>query len=420
MLGVGTLGMYLSAPGQSFSVAVFIDPMLSDLGLRRTVYSFAYLIAGLVGGVLLPGIGWLLDRVGARVLLPMLGVLLGTACVWMSSINSLLELSIGFTMIRSIGQGAVTLSATWLVGEWFQRRRGLAMGIVGLGGAVSVMTIPLINNFLIEEFGWRSAWWHLAVMVWVGLVVPALLLVRDRPEPLGLLPDGRWQDDEVPGRSAIDSSVADGLESEDLTVRETLRLSSFWKLLAVLCVTSMVGTGLIFHQVSLLAVHGVARTDALLLLGLQASVATVTGVLAGFLTDMGYERYLLGASMLFLASGVGLMLWMPSPGWALVYGSLLGLQGGIIRTAGTAVWINYYGRTNQGAIRGVAMAAAVVAAACGPLPLAVSWDRTGSYSAALAIFGILPLLAGIVVVTARRLAGIGVVTARPPAPPLPS
>ena len=81
MLGIGTLGMYLSAPGQSFSVAVFIDPMLGDLGLRRTDYSFAYLIAGLVGGALLPGIGWLLDRLGARVLLPTLGLLLGTACV---------------------------------------------------------------------------------------------------------------------------------------------------------------------------------------------------------------------------------------------------------------------------------------------------------------------------------------------------
>ena len=81
---------------------------------------------------------------------------------------------------------------------------------------------------------------------------------------------------------------------------------------------------------------------------------------------------------------------------------LLGLQGGIIRTAGTAVWINYYGRTNQGAIRGVAMSAAVVAAACGPLPLAMSWDRTGSYTVALAVFGVLPLLAGIGVVTARR------------------
>ena len=146
MLGIGTLGMFLSAPGQSFSVAAFIDPMLGDLGLLRTDYSIAYLIAGLVGGALLPGIGLLLDRLGARVLLPLLGLLLGFACLWMSSIGTLLGLSIGFTLIRSIGQGAITLSATWLVGEWFENRRGLAMGIVGLGGAVSLLAARLATG----------------------------------------------------------------------------------------------------------------------------------------------------------------------------------------------------------------------------------------------------------------------------------
>ena len=410
MLAVSTLGMFLSAPGQSFSVAAFIDPMLNDLGLLRTDYSIAYLIAGLVGGALLPGIGLLLDRVGARVLLPALGLLLGLACLWMSSIGTLVGLSVGFTLIRSIGQGAVTLASTWLVGEWFQQRRGLAMGVVGLGGAASVMTIPQLNDWMIDEYGWRMAWWGLATMVWCGLVLPALLLVRDRPEPLGLLSDGRWHDDQVVDQSdpALQSSQAsqEGSQDVDLTVGQAIRLSSFWKLLAVWCTTSMVGTGLIFHQVSLLATHGVAREDALLLLGMQALVGTGSGVLAGFLTDMGFERFLLGASMLFLSLAIGLMLWMPDPRWALAYSGLMGLQGGIIRTAGTAVWINYYGRTSQGAIRGVAMAAAVVAAACGPLPLALSWDWTGSYSVSLLVFGVLPLLAGTGVLTARSPRGI--------------
>lgn len=406
MLAVSTLGMFLSAPGQSFSVAAFIDPMLNDLGLLRTDYSIAYLIAGLVGGALLPGIGLLLDRVGARVLLPTLGLLLGLACLWMSSIGTLVGLSVGFTLIRSIGQGAVTLASTWLVGEWFQQRRGLAMGVVGLGGAASVMTIPQLNDWMIDEYGWRMAWWGLATMVWCGLVLPALLLVRDRPEPLGLLSDGRWHDDQLdPSSPSLQTSLEDSQEV-DLTVGQAVRLSSFWKLLAVWCTTSMVGTGLIFHQVSLLATHGVARDDALLLLGMQALVGTGSGVLAGFLTDMGFERFLLGASMLFLSLAIGLMLWMPDPRWALAYAGLMGLQGGIIRTAGTAVWINYYGRTSQGAIRGVAMAAAVVAAACGPLPLALSWDWTGSYSVSLIVFGVLPLLAGTGVLTARSPRGI--------------
>jgi len=395
--------MFLSAPGQSFSVAVFIDPMLGDLGFQRTSFSGAYLFAGLCGGLVLPGVGYLLDRWGARRMLPLLGLLLGAACLWMSSIGDLAGLYAGFTMIRCIGQGALTLTATWLVGEWFQQRRGLAMGIVGLGGAISVMVIPLVNDLLISQFGWRMTWMALAGMVWIGLVLPALILVRDRPEPLGLLSDGRWPRDRVAGAAVADSPEREG-ESREASFRvlEAMRMSSFWKLLAVWCTTAMVGTGLIFHQVSLLAVHGVARKDALLLLALQAIVATVTGLWAGILTDRGHERFLLAGSMLFLGSGVCLLLWLPTPGWAVLYGGLLGMQGGIIRTAGTAVWINYYGRENQGAIRGVAMAAAVVAAAFGPLPLALSWDQTGSYALALGIFAVIPLISGLCVFTAKR------------------
>ena len=405
MLAMGTAGMFLSAPGQSFSVAAFIDPMLGELGVDRTGYSLAYLFAGLCGGVLLPGIGALLDRWGARRMLPLLGCLLGAACVVMSTIADLTGLCVGFTMIRCIGQGGLTLSATWLVGEWFCRRRGLAMGIVGLGGALSVMTIPQVNNALITQFGWRFAWMALGAMVWIGLVLPSLLFVRDRPEPLGLLPDGRWpgRTGTAPGRRATgDGGLQESLPSPSMRVSSALRLSSFWKLLGVWCTTAMVGTGLIFHQVSLLNVHGVARDDALLLLGLQAAVATVMGVAAGLLTDRGHERFLLAASMGFLAAGVCLLWSLPGPGWAVLYGCLLGLQGGIIRTAGTAVWINYYGRQHQGAIRGVAMAAAVLAAAIGPLPLALCWDQTGSYRMALGVYAVLPLVAGLCVLSARR------------------
>ena len=337
-------------------------------------------------------------------MLPLLGLLLGASCLWMSSISELVGLYAGFTMIRCIGQGALTLAASWLVGEWFQQRRGLAMGIVGLGGAVSVMVIPQINDLLISQFGWRWAWTALAGMVWVGLVLPALVLVRDRPEPMGLLPDGRWPGDRAEARDggSPECEPVAVFRERSFGVREALRMSSFWKLLAVWCTTAMVGTGLIFHQVSLLAVHNVPRKDALLLLGLQALVATVMGVWAGFMTDRGHERFLLAASMLFLGAGVCLLLWLPSPVWAVLYGGLLGMQGGIIRTAGTAVWINYYGRKNQGAIRGVAMAAAVVAAAFGPLPLALSWDQTGSYALALSIFAVIPLISGLCVISARR------------------
>ncbi len=399
ILGVAAAGIFMSAPGQSYSVAVFIDPMLADLGLLRTEYSTAYLVATLLGGLMLPWMGRLIDTHGARRTLPIVALLLGVACLWMGTIRHVAALYFGFSMIRCLGQGSLTLISTWLVGEWFERRRGLAMGLVGLGGTLSVMSFPQINDQLILHFGWRNAWMILAVAVWIVLVVPGIVLVRDRPEDLGLLPDGDSPSDLRQRRT---DRVALEFERgplpavrESWTVGEACRTPTFWRLLAVVSTCSMIGTGLVFHQVSLLGEQGVARTDALRLLAFQAVVGTVTSVVAGYLTDRLQARYLLAASMLFLTLALALLLVMPSPAFAVAYSCLLGLQGGIIRSTGTAVWINYYGRLYQGAVRGFAMSIMVIAAAFGPLPLALAKDHFGDYKFALGCFLILPMIAAI-------------------------
>lgn len=397
--------MFMSAPGQSYSVAAFVDPMLKDLQILRSEYSTAYVIATLVSGLSLPFIGRLLDAQGARRMLPLVALLLGLSCYWMSGVRDLVGLCIGFCMVRCLGQGTMTMISTWLVGEWFERRRGLATGLVGLGGTLSVMSFPQVNNALIEAFGWRTAWLVLGVLVCGAVILPALLFVRNRPEDLGLLPDGR-----SPG--AADASEAAGplpdapangpvLTDEAWTAPEASRTSTFWKLVAVIATSALVGTGLVFHQVSLLADHGVARGWALNLIGMQALVATIVGLIAGYLSDRTPPRYLLATSMGALSGGLLLLMTIPGPSPAILYAALLGIHGGIIRSAGTVVWINFFGRLHQGAVRGLALSFAIIAAALGPLPLALAKDWFGDYRPALLAFLVLPVVAGVLVVTAH-------------------
>jgi MFS family permease len=411
ILGVAATAVFMSAPGQSYSVAAFIDPMLADLHLPRTQYSVAYLVATLLGGLTLPWMGRMLDLLGARRMLPIVALLLGLACLWMGSIHHVVALYVGFGMIRCLGQGTLTLISNWMVGEWFQHRRGLATGLIGLGGTLSVMFVPLINDWLIVEIGWRNSWMVLAAAVWIVLVIPGIILVRDRPEDLGLLPDCRRPSDlESPSDLELPSDVsvvaADSvLETcqpthTSWTMREASRTKTFWKLLAVVSTCSMIGTGLIFHQVSLLAEYDISRTDALRLLGVQALVGTVSSVLFGYLSDRVPARYLLALSMLFLTMALVLLMAMPSRGYMILYSGLLGLQGGIIRSTGTVVWINYYGRLYQGAVRGLALSVMVGAAALGPLPLALSKDYSGDYQLALGCFLVLPVLATVAVLSA--------------------
>jgi sugar phosphate permease len=255
------------------------------------------------------------------------------------------------------------------------------------------MTIPLLNRWLIVDYDWRTAWLVLGGLVWGTLVLPAWLFVRDRPEELGLQPDGLQRLDSP--ASSTDDVV------EGWSVSQVVRDPTFWKLLSVPATSGMVATGLIFHQVSLLGSRGVSPAWALGLISLQALVATLAVLGAGWLTDHCSNRHLLAAAMLMLALAALVVLVMPSPEFAIFYSVLLGLHGSIMRSTGSVVWLTYYGRANQGAVRGVAFSAMILAAALGPLPFALAMDQLGSYNLALIGFAIVPLLAAGLVLTAR-------------------
>lgn len=425
MLGISAAAQYMSAPGQSYSVAAFKDPMQAGLGVSETDFSLAYACATVISACLLPSAGRLVDRFGARVTLPVIALGLGIGCWIMSGVDSLSSLYVGFGIVRSLGQGALSLISAWIVGEWFERRRGIATAMAGLGGGISVMTIPLINNWLIEQYGWQTAWQGLACGAWVILILPGVVLLRDRPEELGLQPDGLNQDDGTSRDRTAEpfptehhlasdetpTTVEDATNSDSgpvitslensWTVREVLKNPTFWKLLCVPATSGLVGTGLVFHQVELLKRHGLDRTESLLMMTLQAGCATVMQFPAGWLTDRIPSRYILATAMMFLATATLLVIAMPVTWLAGIYAVLLGLHGSVMRSTATVVWINYYGRAHQGAVRGVAWSAMILAAAIGPLPLAISNDSYGRYEPALMVFLALPLLAATAVWTAH-------------------
>jgi MFS family permease len=168
----------------------------------------------------------------------------------------------------------------------------------------------------------------------------------------------------------------------------------------------MIITGLTFHQVAMLGSRGVPRTWALGMISVQALVATLVSLPAGWLTDRIAGRRLLSLAMLLLAAASATVLTMPVPQLAVAYAILLGLHGSILRTTGNVIWLNYYGRKNQGGIRGIMMSVMILAAALGPLPMALSIDRFHSYDIALLTFIAIPLAAASLVGTAVPPRGV--------------
>ncbi|MCH2370001.1 MAG: MFS transporter [Pirellulales bacterium] len=372
--------------------------MIDSIGILDTDYMLAYMFATIFSGLAIPMVGPYVDRYGARIFLSITSVSLALTCVFMSQVEHITSLYMGLSLLRIFGQGLMCLLGAWLVGEWFEQRRGFAMGVSGFGGALSVATVPLGNAWLIEANGWQETWIPQAWVLAIAFIVPPFLLVRDRPEAEGLFPDCRF----TPIKDEPDDQTeySPHITRDNWERSEALRNSTFWKLVLCWASTSLVGTGIVIYQKKIFQEVGVPDNQPYYILALQACVAIGTCLTAGHLTTRVQARYLMATAMFLLSTSMLILLTMTEPWLAIVVAILLGTQGGIIRTVGSVVWVNYYGRKNQGAISGAALSLAVIGSALGPLPLALSSDFLGSTTPALVSFFLLPLVAGLLVLTA--------------------
>ena len=380
--------MFTSGPGQTYAISLFVNPMIEDLGWSRTTVSGLYTAGSLTAAAAMFLVGRLLDRYGARVMLPAVVTLFGFALVFMSFTSQQLHLYAGFASIRTLGQGSLTLIPTTVVALWFVRLRGRVMALNSLGSVASQAALPPLIHLLISAFGWRSAWIALALLVWGLLLLPAALLVRRSPESVGLLPDGTSE----PSDQQITSP---GEREINFTLSEALKTRTFWLLIFAGSSQSLIGTALVFHHVSVMDSRGLDVLVAASALSVIAPGALAGTFLAGFLCDRFSNRFVLVGGQLVLVFAMLLTFVMAHPWQAIIYGGSLGLAGGILMTTAAVIWPNYYGREHLGSIRGVVTSGMVASAALGPLPFGFLFDVSNSYTLAVLIFLILPVACAI-------------------------
>jgi MFS family permease len=289
---LAALGLAMTAPGQTLGVSVFVDPMLADLGVTRSQISGAYLVGTLLGALTLPITGRALDRFGVRALMTVVAAGFGVALAAMAGVAGVLTLAVGFTGIRMLGQGALSLVATTSVALWFDRRRGLALGICMAGGAALMSVAPLGLTQVIDAVGWRATWLIAAAAVWLIVLPIARLGMRDDPASVGQQVDGARP------RAGAAPPVT------SWTRAEALRAPMFWAVTVAVAASGMIGTGLVFHQISLLGERGLTTVQAAANF-LPQTAATITAALTmGWLIDRVRPKLLVLAAMGGLALGM--------------------------------------------------------------------------------------------------------------------
>ena len=403
---IGTLGMIMSSPGQTYVVSIFIESFITDLGISRSLVSTLYTLGTLVGSFVLPIVGYQIDRHGARLIVVLITALFGAACVYMGYVQNAFMLGLGFIALRMLGQGSLGLVCTNIINQWWVRRRGMVMGISGMAGSlISLGGFPNVINWLLPIYGWRSTYILLGVILTFVMAPVAFIFFRNHPENYGLQPDGGES-----GRFRFRKrkQVTTRLTEVNWTLGEAMRTSVFWILVASLSGISMLSTGLFFHMVSIFTDNGLTRNLAAAVFVPIAVTTAVVNWGSGLLVDRLPVRILLATGLFFQALSLLMACSLSSITFALVFGVVLGISSGLIRILGSVVWAMYFGRRHLGSITGLTSMITITGSALGPMPLGIGRDLLGSYNLALTISAFIPILLGILglfIADPARLAG---------------
>lgn len=386
ILAVAGLGIFASGPGQSHTFSVFLEPLSRDLDLGRSWLAAAYGLATAVAAFGLPLVGRLVDRHGPRATTLVVALLLGFACVLFSVVGNVVVLALAFVALRFLGQGSLMLNCSNLVAQWFSRRRGFAMSLMALGFSASMAVHPPLAQWLSETLGWRQAWLVMAAMTWALLLPAFALLVINKPEDVGLRPDGE--------AAPADAGATTALTGFSLS--QALRMRAFYIICAGTFSISMLVTALHFYQVSILITQGLAPEVPARIFPVSALAMVAAFPLIGRMLDRWPTHIVFAATLLLMAASLASVNLVYDVPTAIAYAILFGMLNGFMFSLISFLWARYFGRKHLGEVQGTGQMITVIGASLGPLPFGVAYDLTGSYTETLLLFALLPLILAIV------------------------
>lgn len=369
----------MTAPGQTIGVSVFIDHFIDDLSISRSAVATAYLVGTLTGGFTMPFVGRAIDRHGPRRAMLAVGSLFAIAVASMSGVVGIISLTIGFTSIRMLGQGSLSLASRVAIARWFDRRRGTVVGISATFMSVGLALAPYVFNRSIDAIGWRPTWLLIGVAVALVVVPIAWFGIIDWPSDVGQMADGEVV---MAGTATIEAAGS--------TRYEASRTYRFWVLSGAVASVSMLGTGLNFNQIALLGEAGLSGSEAALMFLPQVIGASVAGLGMGAIADRTSSRKVVPVSMALLIGALVLAAFV-SPGlMVLAYAVTIGAAGGAIRSVEGTLLPRWFGTLHLGSISGLSTLLNVGASALGPVVFSLGRDLTGSFQAVALATTVIP------------------------------
>ena len=372
----GTIPIYL--------VGVFTIPLGEAFGWSRVEVALSYTIATMTSASLAPLIGWLCDRYGARplVIWGTVGYGLGMAIIGTSG-DRLLLYYVSWSLATVLGMGASSIALTRFVAGWFERKRGLALGILLSGSGVAALILPPFVATLIENFDWRAGYFGLSALIFL-VGVPVLFLgFKDEPRKQ---PERPSSENKAPARA--------GQVKPSSGFRLAVQSRTFWIMAVAFCCATFGFSGLVSSFAPILEDAGYARAQAAALSGLIGLFIVVGRVGAGYLLDYLWAPGLTFVALTIGAAACGLLGLSALPVWMVVCAAFcLGVSAGAKFAALPFMIAREFDLASYGRVYSLIMICQAFVTAAGPPIFGLTFDLQGSYlpvlllSMALLVFG---------------------------------
>jgi len=367
---------------------IYLEPMTVEFGWTRTEFSFGLAVMAITSIVLLPFVGWWIDREGARkailagsVALPAVMALFGFLS---GSYLEYLALTLLLGLATSLSGASVVMT---IPPQWFDRRLGLSLAIVSMGLGLGTAVMPVLAGYFVHNFGWRSSWFLMSVIVAVITIPNTLLFIRDNP------------DFRAARKEKGETQLLSGA-----TFKQALSSPRFWFLAIPYGFISIIYTGLMAHFVPMAIDRGFTAVEASVALSAVGLSSIGSRLVTGMLLDRVHYLYVGVALLLLLSAGLLVLLSGQLPAGFALYAAaiLVGVAVGGESDLLPFVLRRRFGMKAYARLYGIAFAFSRGGPIVGPILLGAAFDRFGSYRIPLIAFLFMSVLAMILFVLSVR------------------
>lgn len=386
---VGFLAHIASAFSVSSTLAVFLKPLSTDLGISRGTFSLIRSGEILIGAAAAPVVGTLIDRWGGRWLMAVGGLISGAGFICLGQARDFTQFMLVRWLLISPGDslmGSMVINVS--ISRWFVRMRGRALAIAGMGHGLAKVCMPVVAATLMLYIGWRGAWVVFGVFALLLVVAPALLFMRRSPEEMGLLPDGGPAEPKTEAATPKKPHHAKrtGADNVEWSRGEALRTPVFWLIAITFGVAQIGVTGLNLHVFSYVTDQGYSTLVAASVMSIIAIMQFSTPIVWGTLADRMDNGILNMAKCAFQGAGLLVALLLPGLGPLYVGFLIYGIGMGSTAILAETIWADFFGRISLGKIRGMGSLVTSVFSAGGPPFFGLLFDYTESYYLSFNIF----------------------------------